>query len=171
MPARKVPDANPSSATATRAQAEEELASFIAKFEPGTAELIRACRAELRNLLPTAIELVYDNYNFFVIGYCSSERASDCIVSIAAAANGVGLSFYYGAALPDPHGILEGSGKQNRFIRLPVASKLREPDVITLIHAAVAHGRTKPPSTGQGRLIIKSVSAKQRPRQRAKSAT
>ena len=170
MPSRKLPSVKPLSATATPTQAEDELASFIAKFEPGHAELIRSCRAELRSILPTAIELVYDNYNFFVIGYCSSERASDCIVSIAAAANGVGLSFYYGAALPDPEGILEGSGKQNRFIRLPIARKLREPEVIKLIHAAAAHGKTKLPSTGQGHLVIKSVSAKQRPRQRAKSA-
>jgi hypothetical protein len=170
MPSPKAPSTKPGFTAVTPAQAEEELASFIAKFEPGTAELIRACRAELRSFLPTAIELVYDNFNFFVIGYCSTERASDCIVSIAAAANGVGLSFYYGAALPDPDGILEGSGKQNRFIRLPVASKLREPEVIKLIHAAAAHGRTELPSTGQGHLVIKSVSAKQRPRQRAKSA-
>jgi len=68
--------------------------------------------------MPTANELVYDNYNFFVIGYCSTERPSDCIASIAAAANGVGLSFYRGASLPDPHGLLLGSGSQNRFVRL-----------------------------------------------------
>jgi hypothetical protein len=60
--------------------------------------------------MPTANELVYDNYNFFVIGYCSTERPSDCIASIAAAANGVGLSFYRGVSLPDPHGLLLGSG-------------------------------------------------------------
>jgi hypothetical protein len=66
----------------------KQLASFIAKFDPKVAELIRACRAEVRKLLPTANQLVYDNYNFFVIGYSSTERASDCIVSIAAAAIG-----------------------------------------------------------------------------------
>ncbi len=69
--------------------ASKQLASFIAKFEPATAKLIRDCRAELRKRLPTAIELVYDNYNFFVIGYSATGRPSDCIVSLAAAANGV----------------------------------------------------------------------------------
>jgi hypothetical protein len=153
-----------------QSQAEAQLATFIAKFEPNLAELIKECRRVIRNILPTANELVYDNYNFFVIGYCSSLRASDCIVSIAAAANGVGLSFYYGAALPDPERILEGSGKQNRFIRLPTAGKLQEPGVLKLIRAAAANGKTKLPSTGNGLLVIQSVSAKQRPRQRAKSA-
>src|SRR5262249_57799406 len=69
-----------------------QLTRFIAKFEPATAKLIRSVRRELRKRLPTATELVYDNYNFFVIGYSASERPSDCIVSIAAAANGVGLA-------------------------------------------------------------------------------
>src|ERR1700732_344444 len=80
---------------------EEQLASFIDKFDPKHAALIRSVRNALRTRLPTANELVYDNYNFFVIGYCSTERPSDCVVSIAAGANGVGLSFYYGASLPE----------------------------------------------------------------------
>ena len=105
----------------------EQVEAFIAKFDPANAKLIRECRAEVRALLPTAIELVYDNYNFFVIGYSTTERPSDCIVSIAAAANGVGLSFYYGASLPDPQNLLQGSGKQNRFVRLPSAKTFTSP--------------------------------------------
>ena len=81
----------------TRAAIERQVESCIDKFDPQNAALIRAVRQTLRLRMPTAHELVYDNYNFFVIGYCSTERPSDCIVSIAAAASGVGLSFYYGA--------------------------------------------------------------------------
>ena len=141
-----------------------QLAAFIAKFDPKIARLIRACRAVLRKRFPTAIELVYDNYNFFVIGYCSTPRASDCVVSLAANAKGVGLSFYYGAKLPDPHGRLSGSGSQNRFIRLPTAATLTEPEVAALITAAAKQATTAMPSQGRGSLVIKSVSAKQRPR-------
>lgn len=77
------------------AAGEQQLAGFIDKFDAKNAVLIRSVREALRRRLPTANELVYDNYNFFVIGYCPTERPSDCIVSIAAAANGVGLSFYF----------------------------------------------------------------------------
>jgi hypothetical protein len=146
---------------------EKQLAAFIAKFEPAHAKLIRACRAELRKQLPTAIELVYDNYNFFVIGYCSAPRASDCIVSLAAATNGVGLSFYYGSSLPDPEHLLLGSAKQNRFIRIPAVATLRSPGVRKLIEAAASRGKTPLPKAGKGRLIIQSVSVKQRPRRRS----
>ena len=75
----------------------KQLASFIDKFDPQMAKLIRSVRAALRKRFPTALELVYDNYNFFVIGYCSTDRASDCLVSLAAYAKGISLCFYYGA--------------------------------------------------------------------------
>lgn len=146
------------------ADAEKQLKSFVDKFEPKNRALIRAVRKAMQKRLPTANELVYDNYNFFVIGYCSTERPSDCIVSVAAGANGVGLSFYRGASLPDPHKILLGSGNQNRFIRLGSVEILSRPEVKALIEAAVAQGKTPLPASGGGKLIIRSISAKQRPR-------
>ncbi len=121
-------------------------------------------RSALRKRFPTAFELVFDNYNFFVIGFSATERPSDCIVSLAANGRGVGLSFYHGATLPDPHGILQGKGTQNRFIRLPDAETLCTPEVEALLRAAVAQARTPLPSAGTGRLIIRSVSPSQRPR-------
>lgn len=144
----------------------KQLAGFINKFDPKVAKHICACRARMRKLLPTAIELAYDNYNFFVIGYSASERASDAILSIAAAANGVGLAFLHGASLSDPEKLLQGSGKQNQFIRLPSLAPLSSPDVVELIRAAVAQAKTPLPATGGGYLVIKSISAKQRPRRK-----
>jgi hypothetical protein len=145
---------------------ETELRSFIEKFDPRHQVLIRAARKALRKRLPAANELVYDNYNFFVIGYCSTQRPSDCIVSIAAGANGVALSFYYGATLPDPHGLLSGSGSQNRFLRIESAAALARPDVEKVIAAAVAQAKSPLPATGKGKLIIRSISKKQRPRRK-----
>jgi hypothetical protein len=149
------------------ARAEEQLKGFINKFDSKNAALIHSARKALRKRLPSANELVYDNYNFFVIGYCSTERPSDCIVSIAAAANGVGLSFYYGATLPDPHKLLLGSGSQNRFIRIESAAALARPQVEELIAAAIAQADTPLPAKGRGKLMIRSISKKQRPRRKA----
>lgn len=144
--------------------AEEQLTSFVAKFDPERQALIRAIRQAIRKKLPTANELVYDNYNFFVIGYSASERPSDSVFSITAAANGVGLSFYRGAMLPDPKGILQGSGRQNRFIRLESTETLEKPEVAALIDAAIAQARIPFATRGRGTLIIRSVSANQKPR-------
>jgi hypothetical protein len=142
----------------------KQVAAFIAKFDPNMARLIRSTRAAVRKPFPTAIELVYDNYNFFVMGFCTTERASDCIVSLAANAKGVGLCFYWGATLPDPRKILLGSGNQTRFIRLESAATLARPEVEALLKAAVAQAKSPLPATGRGYTIIKSISAKQRPR-------
>ena len=148
------------------ADAEKQLRDFIGKFGPSQRALIRAVRQAVRRRFPTAYELAYDNYNFFVIGYSPTERPSDSIVSIAAAANGVGLCFIRGASLPDPKKVLLGSGKQTRFIRLDSAGVLHRPEVEALLAAAAAQARTPLPPHGRGRLIIRSVSAKQRPRRR-----
>jgi hypothetical protein len=149
---------------AQSASAEQQLETFIDKFEPKHRTLIRAVRRALRKRFPTAHELVYDNYNFFVIGYSATERPSDSIVSLAAGANGVGLSFYHGATIPDPHKILLGAGVQNRFVRLPSAATLAQPEVRALVDAAVAQAKPPLATKGRGTLIIRSVSAKQRPR-------
>src|SRR5437660_12671424 len=146
--------------------AETQLKRFIRKFDPAHQTLIRSVRMALRKRLPTANELAYDNYNFFVIGYGPTERPSDCIVSIAASANGVGLCFIRGASLHDPKKILLGSGNQTRFIRLESADVLERPEVQALITAAVAQAKTPLPTAGRGKLIIRAVSAKQRPRRK-----
>ena len=69
--------------------AEAQLAAFIAKFSPEMQARIRACRAKMRARLPDAVELVYDNYNFLVIGYGPTARASEAVLSLAAHARGV----------------------------------------------------------------------------------
>ena len=151
----------------SRKNAEAELAGFIDKFTPEMAKAIRAVRSALRKRLPTTNELVYDNYNFFVIGYSPTLRPSDSFVSLVADGHGVRLAFYWGSKLPDPAGILLGGGVQNRFIMLENARDLAKPEVEALIHAAAAQGKTPLPTTGRGTLVIRSVSAKQRPRRAA----
>lgn len=145
---------------------EKQLAGFIAKFDAGRAGEIRTARRKMRALLPTATEMVYDNYNFFVIGYGPNEKASLAIFSIAAQASGVSLCFLQGAGLSDPKGLLRGSGNVVRNIRIESASTLDEPAVRALIDVALARAKVLIDPAAKPRLIIKSVSAKQRPRRK-----
>ena len=150
---------------------EKQLAGFIAKFAPDRAKEIRAARKKMRALLPTATEMVYDNYNFFVIGYGPNDKPSLGIFSIAAQAKGVALCFLQGAKLPDPTKRLRGSGNMVRSIPLETTKTLDEPDVLTLIHVALARAKVRMDPNGKRRLIIKSVSAKQRPRRQPVAKT
>jgi hypothetical protein len=142
----------------------KQVAGFIAKFDPPVAKLTRAARRELRKRFPTAIELVYDNYNALAIGYSSTERTSDVLFSLAVYARGVNLYFMYGRALPDPQGLLQGSGTQGAFVRLDDVSVLDKPGVKALMKAAVEDAEPRLPARGRGYTIVKSISAKQRPR-------
>jgi hypothetical protein len=146
---------------------EQQLAGFIGKFSPEMARLIRAARGKMRKRIPQALELVYDNYNFFVIGYGPNEKAGDAIFSLAAQAKGLNLCFLQGAGLPDPHRILRGSGSVARNIRLDTAGVLETPEVRAMIDEALKRAKTPLSDQGRHALVIKSVSAKQRPRRLA----
>lgn len=152
------------SAAGSAVSSAKQVAAFIAKFDPTIARLVRSARTALRKRLPTAVELVYDNYNALAIGWGPNERASEVIVSLGIFARGVSLYFTHGAKLPDPQKLLQGSGNQGRFIRLESVAQLDQPAVTALLRAAIRQGKTPLPATGRGYTVVKSVSAKQRPR-------
>jgi hypothetical protein len=142
----------------------QQLAGFIGRFEPPIGRLVHAARAALGKRFPTANQLVYDNYNALAIGFSSTDRVSDVLLSLAVYPRGVNLYFMYGARLPDPHHVLKGSGTQGRFIPLETVAMLKRPAVAALMGAAVRQGKTPLGNNVRGRLLIKSVSKNQRPR-------
>lgn len=145
---------------------EAQLKGFIAKFMPEIAALAEAAQFTMRTRFPNAVQLVYDNYNALAIGFGPSERASDAIFSIAVYPRRVSLCFLQGGAsrLKDPKRLLQGSGKLNRFIPLDNASTLDEPAVRNLMVQALAAAMVPLSQSVTGRLVVKSVSAKQRQR-------
>ena len=146
--------------------AEAQLDEFLAKFAPDVEDTARQALKKMRQRLPGAIELVYDNYNALAIGFAPTERASDAIFSIALYPRWVSLFFLMnGTKLRDPECYLRGGGKVVRHIVLENAALLDDPVVQDLMAQALELS-PKPIDAGQPRrLIIKSVSAKQRPRQ------
>jgi hypothetical protein len=143
--------------------------SFLAKYEPRIATETQAVRNHLSRLFPRGFELVYDNYNALVFGFGPTNRAGDVLVSVAAYPKWVTLFFLQGANLADPKRILQGSGSQVRSVRLEPASILHSAPVQDLLDRALAQAEgalaLAPPLT----TVVKSVSAKQRPRRPKRS--
>jgi len=137
---------------------------FIARYTPEIGVLARAALARMRTRLPGAIQMVYDNYNALVIGFGPTERASEAIFSIVLYPRWVTLFFLQGAGLPDPHRLLKGKGKVVRHLVLEEAEDLDRPPVEELIAQALARARRPMDGTGPGRMVIKSISPRQRPR-------
>ncbi len=122
----------------------------------------------MRARLPGACELVYDNYNALAIGFGPGERTSDAIFSIAVFPRWVSLFFLQsGTRLRDPDCFLEGGGNQVRHIKLDHGAMIDDPGVQDLIAQALELATTPIDPAQPRRLIIKSVSAKQRPRRPA----
>jgi len=151
--------------------AEKQLASFLAKYTPEIADLAEDIRGEMRKLYPTALELVYDNYNALVIGYCPNEKPSEAIFSIVLYPKWVSLFFLQAKGLPDPDRILCGSGTVARHIVLPSAAALHLPEVRALMQQAQARAKVPFDSKGAHRLIIRSISPTQRPRRPVEAGT
>jgi hypothetical protein len=149
--------------------ASADLAGFIARYDPAVQKVAKAALTKLRRLLPGACELVYDNYNALAIGFGTSERASDVIASIALYPRWVSLFFMHGARLSDPKKLLKGSGSKVRHIVLESAAVLDSPAVKALCRTAVAGHPSRLDAQARRRVVVKSVSAKQRPRRPERS--
>ena len=146
---------------------EKQLAGFIAKYTPEVAAVAQAALAKMRLRLPGALELVYDNYNALAIGFAPSERTSEAIFSIALYPRWVSFFFLHGAGLADPQKLLKGSGKVVRHIVLKDVAILDDPAVQALIAQTLGKEHVKFDGAAPGQIIIKSISAKQRPRRPA----
>ncbi len=155
----------PSRAATTSVSPAHLIAGFLDKY---TTEIVTAAtesRSRLRKQIPGGIEFVYDNYNALVFGYGPSDRPSEAVLSLAIMPRWVTLCFLRGAKLADPKGLLRGSGSIVRNVRLTGPAHLDDPNVRDLIREAVARATPSFPSGGrQQHTVIKSISAKQRPR-------
>jgi hypothetical protein len=150
--------------------AQIRLDSFLAKFTPEVDALAHDLIARMRARLPGAAIIVYDNYNALAVGFGPTEKPSHAVLSLAVFPRWVTLCFLQGAGLPDPSGILSGQGSRVRHVRLHDSKALDDPIIEALIAEAAA--RSEPPfdpAAGQ-RLVVKSISAKQRPRRPPGSA-
>jgi hypothetical protein len=120
-----------------------DLDRIIAKQPPEMARLTKQVLAKLRPRFPGAVEMVYDKKRALVIGFCPDERASNVINSIGVYSKWINLYFFEGDTLPDPDGLLQGSGHTVRNIRITSSADLDHPAVKALMAEALK--RADPP--------------------------
>jgi hypothetical protein len=147
-----------------------QLSGFLTKYSPEVRSIAQASLRKLKARIPGAVQLVYDNYNALAIGLSPTDRTSHAVLSIALYPRWVSLFFLQGVGLPDPGRRLRGSGKQVRHIVLASAGDLDHPEIRALIAVALSRSAVPFNSRAPHRLVIKSVSAKQRSRRPPDSA-
>jgi hypothetical protein len=142
-----------------------QLERFIKKYSPDVAKQGRAVLAKMRRLAPGARRIVYDNYNFLVVGFGPSSRASDAILSVVFAPRWITICFLQNPrTFTDPHKLLRGSGAKIRNIRLASPKDLDSAPVRALLKQAFEKAPVRIDPKARSMLEIRSISAKQRPR-------
>jgi hypothetical protein len=139
-----------------------QLSAFLSRFPPETVALAKRCLLKLRRAFPGSNQLVYDYSNSLVVAFGTSERGYEAIVAIAIFPRWVRL--YFDRSLPDPKGLLEGSGTKVRSVTIKAASDLDHGDIQVLIKAAIKHSGVTFQRARSTRIIIKSGSKKRRQR-------
>lgn len=145
----------------------QQLDLFLSRFTPELESLARRALRRMRKRLPNAIELVYDNYNALVIGFGPNERPSDAIFSLVLYPRNLALCFLQGAKLPDPRKRLKGSGSVARHVPLGDLDVLEDPQIRALMQQALRRAKVQMDPKQKRKLIIRSISVKQRPRRPA----
>jgi hypothetical protein len=141
-----------------------QLRTFLAKYTPAMHAEMKAAHAKMRKLVPGAVEMVYDNWNGLVIGFGPTERASEAVLSIIALPEHVTLCFLKGKKLPDPKKLLRGGGTTVRHSRLAGLADLDRRPIRKLITLAIKQAEPPFDTKARNKLVIKSISPKQRPR-------
>ena len=113
----------------------------ISLFDDSIAELSNALRELIAQKYPGVIEVVWKQQK--IIGYgIGPKKMSEHFTYIAPFKNHVNLGFYYGVELPDPHQLLNGTGKKLRHVKIRNLSDIT-PELGTLIEEAVKHLQNK----------------------------
>jgi len=144
-----------------------QFSALVSRFPPGTVALVEKCMPKLRRALPGANQIVYDYAKSVVVSFSMSERGYEAIVAMAISAAGVQL--YFDKSIPDPQGLLGGSGTKVRSVTVESASALDRGDIHALIEAAKKHSGATIARTGANPMIIKESSKKPKAKKVAKT--
>ena len=109
--------------------------TFLKGYSPQVREIAVKARETILSVLPGATEKVYPGWK--VIQYGAGTGMKDVFAVISPQRERVNLGFANGAELPDPEGLLEGSGKGTRHVKLTSAQAATAPAVRELVKGAL----------------------------------
>jgi hypothetical protein len=115
------------------------LSDFLAQVPPGVLSLVQATRALILEVMPGMIEQLDPSAN--LIGYGFDRTYKGLVCGIMIYKNYINLMFARGATIPDPDGLLRGTGKRARHIRIEQPADLTHPGLRRLLDTAYSPHR------------------------------
>jgi hypothetical protein len=68
---------------------------------------------------------------------------TDLVLCCGAFSRHVGIEFWRGSTIPDPHGLLEGTGKNLRHVKVRTVAEATSPELAALVRAAIRLDRSE----------------------------
>ena len=100
--------------------------------------IARAARALIADVMPDVTEVAWPKQQNAGYGVGPKKMSEQfCYLGLNKAH--VNLGFYYGADLADPGGLLEGTGKSLRHVKLRTLEEVQAPEVRELVKRASLH--------------------------------
>jgi hypothetical protein len=145
----------------------KDLLKFLKPFDRNIIEKVMWLREFIWDLYPKTNEIIYDNYNALALGWSPTDKVGNtfCSIAVMRTNKNIHLGFYWGSELSDPKKILQGEGKQYRYILVTEKEKFHRTYIKKLLKEAYNNSLAKVKDERekiQGQTIVKSISEKKR---------
>ena len=113
----------------------DEVDAYLETQAAQVREIAERTRRLVREEMPTAVEWLT---GWKTVAYGPVPKMSQVVYALVFHGNYVNLEFAAGVNLPDPAGLLEGTGKSLRHVKLRSTADVERPEVRELVRAAVS---------------------------------
>jgi hypothetical protein len=116
-----------------------DVLELLKPYPPAVQELALAARNLVMHAVPKATEMVDSSAKLIGYGYRSGYKGLICTLILSQM--GVKTGIVRGSQLPDPTGLMQGSGKVHRYFILRDITDLKKAGLMPLLKAAVVAWR------------------------------
>ncbi|MDT4966189.1 MAG: hypothetical protein QOJ64_926 [Acidobacteriota bacterium] len=147
-----------------------ELLEYLRHYDPEIGDLTLTVREFVLSEMSPPHEYILNVSYTVAMGFGPTARMGDTVCMIGAYSAHVNLGFNQGAELEDPQGLLQGTGKKIRHVKIKTAADLSHPGIRDLLREAWEHAGLGEPDRRDRTVtrVIKGGPKKKgsRPRQR-----
>jgi hypothetical protein len=118
----------------TRTTISIELEDFLEEYKPEVRNLALELRDLINEVDSDVIEQIDKPAHLLAYGYAKTYTHLMCVIILYK--DYVNLGFPRGIDLPDPEGLLEGTGKRARHVKITDLEQIESPEVAALIQAS-----------------------------------
>jgi hypothetical protein len=111
-----------------------KISDFLANYNEQTYTHAMLLRDVILEKLPNVTEQL--DIPAKMVAYCYGQKYAELICMLIPSKKGLKLGFYKGTELPDPCGLLEGTGKMSRYVAIKNEEQIQSPALKTLLENA-----------------------------------